>query len=631
MTGTTQSQATPSHAGAESHGGCAASFSLGRQLAKLSAIVGAFVLLANVLVVFASVILRYAFHDPIDWAEEVARALMVALVFSGAATSMARGRHLGVDLFLGGFSQNTRNYIAHASRWILCIVSTALAWSSAELFYESIGQSTSTGLPQIIYVIPVVFGTVVMSAISVEHVLQAPRKVVLLSGMAVALLAVGCAVFSWFVPESVPAPSILLIGCFILGVVAGVPIAFTLGVSALVFFMCSPGLPLTIYAQQVSAGVDHFALLAIPFFLLAGAAMEVNGMSSRLVELIVRGMGRLRGGLKVTIVLGMAFFSGISGSKLADVAAVGGVLMPAMRRAKQDPADAAGLFAASAVMAEAIPPCVNLIILGFIANLSIGGLFIAGIVPAFIMAIALVVTAILFGAKVDVNEAYPTRTPRLQLYLGAAVGLVMILMIGRGVVAGIATPTEISSFAVVYALVVGWIAFRELTMRSAVKLFVDTAAQAGMLLFIVAAATGVSYALTFDQIPHKLADILISIGNSHGAWLFMILAILMMVVFGAVLEGAPALIIFGPILMPIAVRLGFEPLHFGILMVLAMGFGLFAPPVGLGLYATCATCGVTMNEVVRPMTKYMVTVAVMILILAFFPIITVWLPRLAGY
>ena len=607
------------------------SFSLGRQLAKLTAIVGAIVLFADVLVVFISVVYRYAFHDPIHWAEEVARALMVALVFTGAATSMARGRHLGVDLFLSGFSQRTRAYIAHGSVWILCIVSLALAWSSIELFYESLEQVTSTGLPQIIYVLPVVFGTVVMSVVAIEHTLKAPGKIVFYSGGAIAVLAVAFLLFVEFSPESIPAASVLLIGCFVLGVIAGVPIAFTLGVSALVFFMFSPGLPLTIYAQQVSAGVDHFALLAIPFFLLAGAAMEVNGMSSRLVELIVRGMGRLRGGLRVTIVLGMAFFSGISGSKLADVAAVGGVLMPAMRRAKQSPADAAGLFAASAVMAEAIPPCVNLIILGFIANLSIGGLFIAGIVPAFIMALALVITAILFGAKVDVKEAYPVRTPRLQLYLGATVGLVMILMIGRGVVAGVATPTEISSFAVVYALVVGWIAFRELTVRSAVKLFIDTAAQAGMLLFIVAAATGVSYALTFEQIPHQLAELLIEVGQSHGAWLFMLLSIVMMIVFGAVLEGAPALIIFGPILTPIAAQLGFDPLHFGIVMVLAMGFGLFAPPVGLGLYATCATCGVTMNEVVRPMTKYMITIGVMIIILASAPIITVWLPHAVGY
>lgn len=629
MSGTSHSQEETSPAGASLISFMP--FSPGHMLAKLTGAVGAIVLCTNVLVVFASVIFRYVFHDPLHWAEEVARALMVALVFSGAATSMARGRHLGVDLFLGGLSKNIRTYIAHASCWILCIVSIALLVSSVDLFYESMNQSTPTGLPQTIYIAPVVFGTLVMSIISIEHVLGSSLKIVFFSGLAIALLATVCFLFVSFAPEDLPAPSILLISCFVLGVVAGVPIAFTLGISAFVFFMAEPGLPLTIYSQQFAAGVDHFALLAVPFFLLAGAAMEVNGMSARLVELIVRGMGRLRGGMSATIVLGMAFFSGISGSKLADVAAVGGVLMPAMRRSKQNPADAAGLFAASAVMAEAIPPCVNLIIMAFVANLSVSGLFVAGLVPAGVLALVLVGLAIFFGKKVDVTEAYPVQTPRFQLFLGAAVGLVMILMIGRGVVAGIATPTEISAFAVVYAIVVGWLAFRELTVRSAFKLFVDCAAQAGMLMFIVAAAGGISYSLTFDQIPHQLAEIMIEIGKSHGAWLFMILAILLLVVFGAVLEGAPALIIFGPILVPIAEQLGFDPLHFGIIMVLAMGFGLFAPPVGLGLYATCATCGVTMNAVVRPMSKYMAAVGVMIVILAFVPSITTWLPRALGY
>ncbi|MBK5071802.1 TRAP transporter large permease subunit [Budviciaceae bacterium CWB-B4] len=605
--------------------------SLSRFLTKITAGAGALVLFINVVVVFASVIWRYALHSPLHWAEEVARALMIALVFFGVATSTGRGGHIGVDLFLRFLPPHVRPYVVHASRWILFMVSIGLVISSYDLVQAARLQTTETGLPQVIYVIPVFIGSVVMVVAALEHALRERLRVVVLSAVAIAILvAIGYAKLS-FMDDPSSAAAVLMLSCFVLGILAGVPIAFTLGMSAMVFFICDPSLPFVFFSQQVAAGVDHFVLLAIPFFLLAGAAMEVNGMSTRLVELIVRGMGKFRGGLNMTTVLAMAFFSGISGSKLADVAAVGGVLMPAVRRAKQDSEEAAGVFAASAMMAETIPPCVNLIVLGFVANISIGALFIAGLVPAACLLVLLLIAANFFGKRISISDAYPILRPRKQLLLGAAVGLIMILMIGRGVVAGIATSTEISAFAVVYALVVGRLAFGELTLKATVKLFVDIAAMSGVLLFIVACATSLSYALTIQMIPQMIADALVAIGFSHGAWLFLILTIVILIIFGAVLEGAPALIIFAPILVPIAVQLGFDPLHFGIVMVLAMGFGLFSPPIGLGLYTTCAICGVEMKNVIRPMLKYLAVVMVGIIVVAMVPTITVWLPRLMGY
>jgi tripartite ATP-independent transporter DctM subunit len=217
------------------------------------------------------------------------------------------------------------------------------------------------------------------------------------------------------------------------------------------------------------------------------------------------------------------------------------------------------------------------------------------------------------------------------LIIGAVIGLLMIFMIGRGVVAGIATSTEISAFAVVYAIVVGRIAFRELTFKATVKLFVDVAATSGMLLFIVAAAGSLSYALTMQMIPQQIAEFLVDIGTSHGPWLFLALSIILVAIFGAVLEGAPALIIFAPILVPIATQLGYDPLHYGILVVLAMGLGLFSPPIGLGLYATCSVCGVDMKDVIRPMMKYLIAVVIGMIILALVPTLTTWLPEIMGY
>ncbi|AHF77382.1 TRAP dicarboxylate transporter subunit [Sodalis praecaptivus] len=604
---------------------------LNKILTTMTAWAGGVVLLINVLVVSASVIWRYALHSPIEWAEEVARAMMIALVFFGVATSTGRGGHIGVDLFLRFIPEPIRPYIVHASRWVLFLVAVGLVISSYGLLQVSRFQTTETGLPQVISVIPVMVGAIVMMLGALEHALSERRKVVLLSGGGIVLLVVlGWLKLSLMADPATAAAGLMLI-CFLLGILAGVPIAFTLGLSAMVFFICDPSLPFVFFSQQVVAGVDHFVLLAIPFFLLAGAAMEHNGMSTRLVELVVRGMGRFRGGLNMTTVLSMAFFSGISGSKLADVAAVGGVLMPAVRRANEDSEEAAGVFAASAVVAETIPPCVNLIVLGFVANISIGALFIAGLLPAACLLVLMLIAANRFGGKINIQAAYPQMRPRLQLWLGAIVGLAMIFMIGRGVMMGIATSTEISAFAVVYAIVVGRLAFGELTLRATVKMFIDIAAMSGVLLFIVACATSLSYVLTIQMIPQQIAELLVGIGQSEGAWVFLLLTILILIIFGAVLEGAPALIIFAPILVPIAVQLGFNPLHFGIVMILAMGFGLFSPPIGLGLYTTCAICGVEMKNVIRPMIKYLLVSLGGIILIALIPTISTWLPRLAGY
>ncbi len=604
---------------------------LNKGLTTLTAWAGGLVLLVNVLVVSASVIWRYALHSPIEWAEEAARAMMIALVFFGVATSTGRGGHIGVDLFLRFIPVTIRPYVVHASRWVLFLVAVGLTLSSYSLLQVSRFQTTETGLPLIISVTPVLIGSVVMMLGALEHALNERMKVVLLSGAGIALLfLLGWLKLSLMADPATAAAGLMLI-CFLLGIIAGVPIAFTLGMSAMVFFICDPSLPFVFFSQQVVAGVDHFVLLAIPFFLLAGAAMEHNGMSTRLVELVVRGMGRFRGGLNMTTVLSMAFFSGISGSKLADIAAVGGVLMPAVRRAKEDSNEAAAVFAASAVVSETIPPCVNLIVLGFVANLSIGALFIAGLVPAACLLVLMLIAANRFGGKINIKDAYPQMRPRLQLWLGALVGLAMIFMIGRGVIMGIATSTEISAFAVVYAIVVGRLAFRELTLRTTVKMFIDIAAMSGVLLFIVACATSLSYVLTIQMIPQQIAELLVSIGQSQGSWIFLLLTIVILVVFGAVLEGAPALIIFAPILVPIAVQLGFNPLHFGIVMILAMGFGLFSPPIGLGLYTTCAICGVEMKNVIRPMVKYLLVSMAGIILIALFPFLSTWLPGLAGY
>lgn len=588
------------------------------------------VLAIDVVVVFISVIFRYFLHDPFDWAEEVARALMVIQVFFGAATVLARSQHVGVDLFRGMLPASWQPALIQLGSWIIVGVSASLFASSCELLVDSYSMTTSIGLPQWIYVYPVTIGSLFMTLFGLANAVNGPsRRVWGTLGVGIALTAFVVAWNTLMSDHAIP-PWALLTAGFLGGMALGMPIAFVLALSSLVFFMADPSLPMLVYSQQVMAGTDHYVLLAIPFFVLAGLLMEANGMSSRLIELLLRMFGRLRGGLGLITITATAFFSGVSGSKLADIAAVGGIIMPAVRRTKQDPNETAGLLACTAVMAETIPPCINMIIMGFVANISIAGLFMAGLVPAVVMAVSLAAVTIYVGTKINPDDAFEVRTPMFRLLGGALVALVMVAMIGKGVTSGIATSTEVSSFAVIYALVVGWLAFRELTVKSVARLFVRSASMAGGILFIVAAASSLSFALTIQQIPQYLSEFMIGFAHSYGSTMFVMLSVLIMIVFGAILEGAPALIIFGPLLTPIASQLGVNPLHFGTVMVIAMGFGLFAPPVGLGLFATCAITGTQVKDVARPMLKYLAVLFVTLVVLVLVPAFSTWLPARVG-
>jgi tripartite ATP-independent transporter DctM subunit len=307
------------------------------------------------------------------------------------------------------------------------------------------------------------------------------------------------------------------------------------------------------------------------------------------------------------------------------------VLIPAARRSKQNPGGAVALLAASAVMAETIPPCINLIILGFVANLSIGGLFVAGVLPAGLMALALIAVSIIFGKpRASVEEA-EARTPMSGLWSGAIASFGLIFMIFAGFKSGFATATEISAFAAVYAIVIGSVVFRELSFGNAAHSFVQAATRSGLVLFIVAAAQSLAFVLTLQQVPHAVGEMMLSLSGAHGTWLFMLLSIAVLIVMGSVLEGAAALIIFGPLLLPVAIKLGVNPLHFGVVLVISMGIGLFAPPLGLGLYGACLIGNVPIEQTVKPILGYLGLLFLCLLVIAFVPAISTALPHAFGY
>lgn len=588
-------------------------------------------LAADLGVVALSVLYRYVLVAPLEWADDVARGLMVALSFFGAAGALARGENVGVAFVVQKLPPGPRRLVDAVGAALMLVTAGSVAQTALALGQYTSGQTTGSGLPLELTFYPMGVGACCMTLFAADHFCR--RR---LADMAAAAGILGGLALLWLLwssaaPDTVPGSGVLMLAGFVVCLVGGVPIGFALALSALIFIWVEGTLPGLIFAQQMARGIDNFVLLAIPFFILVGYLMEANGMSVRLIELLERLVGRMRGGLNVVMVLAMVIFSGISGSKMADVAAVGSVLIPAARRSRQNPGSAVALLASSAVMAETIPPCINLIILGFVANLSIGGLFMAGLLPAGVMAAALILVAVLFGRRPPAELAAGPRTPWAKLWGGAVVTLGLLVIIFGGFKSGIATATEISAFGALYALAVGGLAFRELGPRAALRSFVNAATRSGLVLFIVAAAQSLAFVLTLQQVPHALAETMIGLSQQSGTWLFMLLSIAILIVMGSVLEGAAALIIFGPLLVPVAGQLGIAPLHYGVVLVIAMGIGLFAPPLGLGLYGACLIGGVPIEATVRPMLGYLGLLLACLLLIAFVPAITMWLPLAAGY
>src|SRR4051794_3249935 len=602
-----------------------------RFLLGITDTVAAVLLAADLLVVIVSVTLRSLFNAPVEWSDDVARGLMVGSSFFGAASAVARGENAGVAFFVDRVPPHVRRIVDAVVALLILIIATYVAWHAIELSQLTTGQTTGSGLPLELTFYPMGFGATSMAAFALNQFLRRDWRDLCAAMAIIAAVAGLWLAWSTLSPRTAPGPAPLMLIGFVLSLMGGMAIGFALALAALIFIWAEGALPGVIFAQQMARGIDNFMLLAIPFFILVGYLMEANGMSVRLIALLERMVGRMKGGLNVVMVLSMVIFSGISGSKMADVAAVGSVLIPAARRSRQNPGNAVALLAASAVMAEAIPPCINLIILGFVANLSIGGLFMAGIVPAILMALALIAVAVLFGTRTEVSDEATAAVPSAQLWSGAAATVGLIVLIFGGFKSGFATATEISAFAALYALVVGSVMFRELGWRAAVRSFTQSAIRSGLIMFIVAAAQSLAFVLTLQQVPHMLGDALVHLSQSSGTWLFMLLSIAILIVMGSVLEGAAALIIFGPLLIPVAAQLGIAPLHFGVVLVVAMGIGLFAPPLGLGLYGACLVGNVPIEQTVKPIFGYLGLLLICLLVIAFVPALTLWLPHALGY
>jgi tripartite ATP-independent transporter DctM subunit len=586
------------------------------------------VLIAEVVVVALAVFFRYVVNRPIAGSDEIATLLLVWLTFLGGAVALRRRMHPSVNLFFTRLPARVQTYVEVATRLIEVIFFAAVAWYSVAVHQLRRGEpSAGAGFDMGLYPLALLVGVTATLLLALGQFAALPKRpmaIVLASFLAlVGLLYLAVQSAAWQ-PAAIN-PMLLMIGGFALLLLLNAPLALALGFPSLLYLQILGGPNLLMLPQRLMAGADSFVLLAIPLFILAGLLMETGGISRRLVALAMALVGHLRGGLAQVTVVGEVLFSGISGSTTADVAAMGALLIPSMEKAGYKKEEAVSIVSAASAMGILVPPCLLMVIIAAIADISVTALFLAGFLPAAVLALALM---ILIYVKAR-GEGWPvaTRASWSSLWrasLHALIPLMLPIIIFGSIFSGAATVTESAVLAVLYALLVGVGIYRETAIRDLPRLLLDSAVLTAVSLWLVAGASVFTWLLARNQMPQLVSSVILSI--SSATWFFLLASIVIFIFFAALLEGFPAVIILGPIFYPIASQLGVGTLHFSIIIVACVGIGLFLPPVGIGLFVAAGIARTTMGAVMRYFLPYLGVLLIGLLIVAFIPWITTVLP-----
>jgi len=419
---------------------------------------------------------------------------------------------------------------------------------------------------------------------------------------------------------------------FVVTLLFSVPIAIVLALSGLVALIyIAPDTEIFILLpQKFLSGLDSFPLLAIPLFILAGAIMSYGGIARRIVDFALVFFGRIRGGLGIVVTISTFFFGAICGSGSAKTAAIGSVMLPEMKRNKY-PADfATALFASSGGASSLVPPSIDFIIIGVVANISIGGLFAGGILPAFMNAAALVSLAYFYGRKLKLplSPQIPLKE-KMRFIRNGILPLFMVVIVLGGIYGGVFTPTEAAAVAVIYGFCLSFFVYKELTFDNLKKALLSTANLTGIVLLVLGTASLLSFVLTFERVPHLIAEFIIQNASSWVVYVFFVM--LVFLILGAVMDALPAIIVLMPIIVPVGVSLGMHPIHIGILVEAIVGIGMITPPVGICLYVACGISDIPIEKSIRPILPFLFALLVTAIIISYVPEISLFLPRLLGY
>ena len=423
---------------------------------------------------------------------------------------------------------------------------------------------------------------------------------------------------------------LILLAMFAICVVIGMPVAFALGVAAVTAFFYE-GLPMMIAFQRIISGISIYALMAIPFFIFAGELMFHGGIAMRLVRFASSAVGSVRGGLGIVNVFSSMLFGGISGSAIADISALGSILIPVMKEKGYDDDYAVNVTVTSSLAGIIIPPSHNMIIYAVAAGggISITKLFLAGFIPGVLMCVCLAAVAYLVAVKRGYSsEKFPGFIILLQHFIFALPGLLTAVIIVGGVLSGVFTVTESGAFGTIYAFLVTIIVYRALSWEKFKVAVVNSVRTTAMVMILIACAGAFAYLLTFYQVPTKMSEMLI--GISENPIIILLMINLMLLLLGMIMDMAALILICTPIFLPIATTIGIDPYQFGMILLMNLGLGLCTPPVGACLFVGCAVGKVKIEEAVKTIWPFYIAILIALMLVSFVPAISLTLPNLVN-
>jgi tripartite ATP-independent transporter DctM subunit len=590
-------------------------------IGKACEAIGAMLVLAEVTILFSGVVSRYLLDSPLFWTDELANFLFLWLSMLGMVVALRGDGHMRLTTVANWVPEHLARWFAAVAAlvviaFVLEILLPAAQYLDQQRFVELISLQISDGYR----VVAILVGSTLAAVIALLRLLETTTA----RSFALALATVGgiAALFWIGQPVLIAMGFGSLIVFFVLVVAAcvgiGVPIAFAFGIATMSYLGLTSAMPLSIVVNRMDEGMSNLLLLSVPMFVFLGLLMEMAGIARVMVAFLAALVGHVRGGLSYVLLGAMYLVSGISGSKAADMAAVAPVLFPEMRRRGSHPGELAALLASSSAMSETIPPSLVLITIGSVTNVSITALFTGGLLPAAVAALALVVASWYRSRHMDIGGGERAALRMIvRSFIIAVPGLTLPFVIRAAVIDGVATATEVSTVGVVYTAALGLLIYREFDWRRIYPILVDTVSLTGAVMLIIGTATAMAWALTQSGFSQWLVAAMAAVpGGSAG---FLAITAVAFVILGSVLEGIPAIVLFGPLLFPVAKAMGVHEVHYALVIILAMGIGLFSPPFGVGFYGACAIGRVSPDDALGRMWPYLAALAVALAIVVAVP------------
>lgn len=599
--------------------------SLDTFLGYLVEIPAAALVVAEIVVLFAGVVFRYVLHQPLIWSDELASILFLWLAMLGAVVAFRRAEHMRMTALVARATPSQQAFldvVATCAALAFLLLIAHPSWDYA--YEESYITTPALQISNMWRAIALPIGVGLMAIFALLRLARTGNIRTLLG--AAATVAIIIFAFWLMQPWLRPLGNLNLV-IFFVGVAgfcvfAGVPIAFGFGLAIFGYLALTTRTPLMVLVGRMDEGMSHLILLAVPLFVFLGLLIEMTGMARAMVAFLASLLGHVRGGLHYVLVGAMYLVSGISGSKAADMAAVAPVLFPEMKKRGAKPGDLIALLAATGAQTETIPPSLVLITIGSVTGVSIAALFTGGLLPGVVLAVTLCSLVWWRYRGEDLSHVKKAGIGQIaRTFVIALPALALPFVIRAAVVEGVATATEVSTIGIVYAVLAGLLLYRQFNWRRLLPMLIDTACLSGAILLIIGTATGMAWGLTQSGFSRALAAAMT--GLPGGSATFIAVSIVAFTILGSVLEGIPAVVLFGPLLFPIAKAVGVHEVHYAMIIILAMGMGLFAPPFGVGYYAACAIGRVDPAEGIRPIWGYMLALLIGLIIVAAFPWISI--------